>query len=302
MIIDSHCHGGAGFGLLDPWTGQPLLEKYLRRAAAAGITHSVVFANFHDDYAAANRIVGRIIACNPGRFFGLTYVHAVRDRGRILEMVQAGVEQYGFVGIKVHRHDARITREVCEAAREFALPVLYDVENELHVLDWLARDYPDVSFIVPHLSSFQENWRSQTAFLARLESFPNLLTDSSGVRYFDLLVRVIERCGPRKLLFGSDGPWLHPGLELAKILALRLSPTDQRLVLGGNFQRLIGLGLPHAEEAWSDPWTGLTNPGAGRPAAVAACDQSLPAAEPPAADCPPFPPPRPGWPFPRPSG
>ena len=37
---------------------------------------------------------------------------------------------YGFVGIKVHRHDARITREVCEVARAFGLPVLYDVMGE----------------------------------------------------------------------------------------------------------------------------------------------------------------------------
>lgn len=240
MVIDAHCHGGAGFGLKDPWTGRPLLEKYLRRAAAAGITQTVLFANFHEDYAAANGIVAGIVARDPGRFFGLTYVHARRDRGRILELVETGVERYGFVGIKVHRHDARITHEVCEAARAYALPVWYDVEAELAVLDWLARDYPDVSFIIPHLSSFQENWRAQTAFLKRLEVFPNLFTDTSGVRYFDLLVRVVERCGPGKLLFGSDGPWLHPGLELAKVRALHLPPRDEHLVLAGNFLRLIG--------------------------------------------------------------
>lgn len=247
MIIDSHCHAGAGFGLTDPWRGRPLLEGYLRRAAAAGITHSVLFANFHDDYAQANRIVAGIVGSNPWRFFGLAYVHAERDRGQIFRMVRTAVEDYGFVGIKVHRHDARITREVCEAARAFALPVLYDVETELPVLDGLARAFPDVAFIVPHLSSFAENWRAQTAFLDRLEALPNLHTDTSGVRFFDLLERVVERCGPRKLLFGSDGPWLHPGVELAKVRALGLPPAEERLVLGGNFLRLTGGGVGMAE-------------------------------------------------------
>lgn len=244
MIIDSHCHGVAGFGLSDPWTGQSLLARYLQRAKAAGITHSVIFANFHDDYAKANQQVAQFVRQHPQRLMGLCYLHAGRDKGRIFSMLKTAVEDYGFVGIKVHRHDARITREICDAARVFRVPILYDVETELNVLDWLARDYPDLNFIVPHLSSFAEKWRSQTVFLDRLEAYPNLYTDTSGVRFFDLLMRVVERCGPHKLLFGSDGPWLHPGVELAKIKAMGLAPEAQALVLGGNFLRLTGLSKP----------------------------------------------------------
>lgn len=156
MIIDSHCHAGAGFGLRDPWSGRSLFARYLRRAREADITHSALFSNFHDDYAQANRQVARLVASDPNRFFGLAYAHAKRDRGRVDAMLRVAVEQYGFVGIKVHRKDARISREVCEAARVHALPVLYDVETELEVLDWLARDFPDLPIIVPHLSSFAE--------------------------------------------------------------------------------------------------------------------------------------------------
>jgi predicted TIM-barrel fold metal-dependent hydrolase len=42
-------------------------------------------------------------------------------------------------------------------------------------------------------------------------------------------------------LFGSDGPLLHPGLELHKIRLLKLSPEDEALVLVGNAQRLLQL-------------------------------------------------------------
>ena len=58
-------------------------------------------------------------------------MHAARDRGRVLDMVKAVVVKYGFVGIKVHRYDARISREICEVARAFSLPVLYDPIGEV---------------------------------------------------------------------------------------------------------------------------------------------------------------------------
>jgi hypothetical protein len=41
------------------------------------------------------------------------------------------------------------------------------------------------------------------------------------------------------LLFGSDGPWLHPGLELHKVRLLGLPPAAEALVLGGNALRLL---------------------------------------------------------------
>ena len=41
------------------------------------------------------------------------------------------------------------------------------------------------------------------------------------------------------VLFGSDGPWLHPGVELHKIHLLGLSVEAESLILGGNALRLI---------------------------------------------------------------
>lgn len=52
----------------------------------------------------------------------------------------------------------------------------------------------------------------------------------------------MKRAGPRKVLFGSDGPWLHPGLELHKIRLLGLAPDAAAAVMGGNAPRLIGRG------------------------------------------------------------
>jgi predicted TIM-barrel fold metal-dependent hydrolase len=244
VIIDCHCHAGKGDGLTGPWDTAAPLGAYLRRAARAGIQRTVLFSAFHSDYALANRAVGRIVASRPGRFYGFAFVHAERDRGRVAHLVREAVESFGFVGIKVHRYDARISREVCEAAAAYSLPVMYDVMGEVSVAELLAGEYPHVDFIIPHLGSFGDDWKAQVAFIDHLARHPNVYTDSAGVRRFDLLVEAVRRAGAHKVLFGSDGPWLHPAVELFKVRRLGLSQSDEQLVLGANLLRLIARARP----------------------------------------------------------
>src|SRR3954453_11993477 len=116
------------------------------------------------------------------------------------------------------------------------------------------------------------DWSPQVAMLDPLERHPNIYTDSSGVRRFDLLLDAVRRAGPHKVLFGSDGPWLHPGVELQKIRLLGLAPASARLVLGENLLRLtartrrrprgrVPVALRQVRSGWrrprtADPWQG----------------------------------------------
>ncbi|HVM34042.1 MAG TPA: amidohydrolase family protein [Actinomycetota bacterium] len=244
-VIDCHCHAGKGDGLTGPWDTSAPLTKYLQRAKRAGIDKVVLFPAFHTDYRLANREVARIVAADRTRFYGFAFVHARLDAGRVLPLVREAVERLGFVGLKVHRHDARITREVCDAARAFSLPILYDVMGEASVVELLATEYPDVSWIIPHLGSFSDDWRAQRTIIDHLERHPNVFTDTSGIRRFDLLEEAVERAGAEKILFGSDGPWLHPGHELNKVRLLRLRKNEEQLVLGGNLLRLLRRSQVH---------------------------------------------------------
>lgn len=266
MIIDCHCHAGKGDGLTGPWDTAAPLDGYLRWAASSGVDRTVLFAAFHSDYRVANREVARIVRSRPDRFYGFAFIHPSRDRGRVGMLVREAVEQHGFRGIKVHRHDARITREVCDAARAWKMPVLYDIMGEVSVVELLATEYPDVNFIIPHLGSFADDWRAQLGLIDHLVRHPNIYTDTSGVRRFDILEQAARRAGAGKILFGSDGPWLHPGVELAKVRALGFSPLDERKVVSGNILRLMrtpeekpashpiraAAGAPEAEAR--DPW------------------------------------------------
>lgn len=238
MIVDCHCHAGKGDGMTAPWTTDAPIEPYLRRARKAGIDKTVVFAPFHSDYDVANREVAGIVARHPGRLIGFAFVHATRDAGRILAMVRRA-RSWGFLGIKAHGFQAMPTRELCEVARLFRMPLLIDVVGHAEVVDMLAPQFPDVNFIIPHLGSFGDDWKTHQLIIDQMVRYPNVFGDTSAVRRFDYLVEAVRRAGPRKVLFGSDGPWLHPSLELHKIRLLGLPPQSEALVLGGNILRLL---------------------------------------------------------------
>lgn len=239
LIIDCHCHAGHADGLTDPWNTIAPLDKYAQRAQQAGIRKTVIFAAFHSDYGQANREVAQIVAAQPERYYGFAFLHAQRDKGRIMQMVRTAVEEYGFVGIKVHFHDAPLGREICEAAKAYGLPILYDLGGQVAIAQLLAEEYPEIDFIIPHLGSFSDDWRAHLGLIDHLQRHPNIYADTSGVRRFDLLQQAVQRAGAHKILFGSDGPWIHPGLELHKIRLLGLPLADERKILGHNLLRLI---------------------------------------------------------------
>lgn len=239
LIIDCHCHAGKGDRMTAPWNTIAPLRHYMRRARAAGIGKTILIPAFHSNYDEANAELGRIIARRPQRFFGFAFVHARRDAGRIFPMVKRAMDEWGFRGIKVHGFDAMPTREVCEVARALRLPMLVDVVSRPEVVDMLAPEYPDVNFIIPHLGSFTDDWKAHQQVIYQIARYRNVYADTSAVRQFDYLVQAIKRAGPRKLLFGSDGPWTHPGLELHKIRLLGLPPDQEAMILGGNVSRLL---------------------------------------------------------------
>ena len=222
-----------------PWTTRAPLDAYLRRARRAGIHKTVVFSVFRKDYAKGNAEVARIVTRHPGRLLGFAFVHSKRDAGRIRPMIERAVTQWNFRGIKVHGFESLPTREVCEAARMFRLPVIVDVAGKTQAIDLFAPEYPDVNFIIAHLGSFMDDWAAHARVIEQLVRYPNVFADTSAVRRFDYIVEAVRRAGPRKILFGSDGPWLHPGVELHKIRLLGLPKAQQALITGGNLLRLI---------------------------------------------------------------
>jgi hypothetical protein len=56
------------------------------------------------------------------------------------------------------------------------------------------------------------------------------------------LQEALRRAGSHKLIFGSDGPWTHPALELAKVDLLGLRAAARQRITSDNARMLLGLG------------------------------------------------------------
>ena len=70
---------------------------------------------------------------------------------------------------------------------------------------------------------------------------PNLILETSAMPYPELIREAVERVGPERVVFGSDGPGCNPALELEKVRRLSLPASAESMVLGGNAERLLGL-------------------------------------------------------------
>lgn len=238
MIIDAHCHAGRSDALTAPWTTGAPLGRYLRRARAAGIERTLIMPTFPADSIRANREVAALAARQPDRLTAFAWVNPRRDAGLVDKVVDLAIAD-GMRGIKVHAHEASPGRELCEVAAERGLPVLVDVLGRAHLIDLFATEFPQTTFIVPHLGSFADDWRAHQTVIDAMGRHPHVYTDTSGVRRFDYLVEAVRK-HPDKVIFGSDGPWLHPGLELHKIRLLGLGARAEAMVCGGTIERILG--------------------------------------------------------------
>jgi predicted TIM-barrel fold metal-dependent hydrolase len=122
----------------------------------------------------------------------------------------------------------------------------------------VARDFPDITFVVAH---FAAGWLEELLKLAYARG--NVCVDSSGTNNWrdfmpyelsleDVFRRCIAAIGPERVLFGTDSGTTAPYREWIKYQQIRtleeigVSDADRDLVLRGNAVRIFGLDEPQA--------------------------------------------------------
>ncbi|MBM4295878.1 MAG: metal-dependent hydrolase [Deltaproteobacteria bacterium] len=246
-IIDSHLHTGVQ-NVSWPWEDIRPLHR------AAGISGAGVIAPVEDVY---NRY-------NPA-FVDDPEWQACRRRAHryLLDLVDPDITFYRyffvwndfawedlgpeFVAVKWHRHpdepryqyDDPRCREFLEVVRARRLPILLEesLANTLFFLDELVP--PQVPVVIPHLGGLSGGYRA----LARAGVWerPQVWADTALADIREMH-DYLNRCGPERLMFGSDYPFGLPRRELDKVLSLKLPPEAAQAILAGNFLRLIGKG------------------------------------------------------------
>jgi len=237
MIIDAHVHAGRSDGLTHSWNTWADVEVTRRRMREAGIDKAVLLPIGSTNFSRRNRETAEIVKEYPGEFWGFAKVNQEEDRGRVGDMLEEAFGELGLRGLKLHGHP---TREIMEVLAHHGKPLLVDVKGEVYPLRYVVESYPDVPVIVAHMGQFRSDEKAHLFTLWLAGNYENVYFDTSSVLEHEWLERAVEEglCG--KMIFGSDGPGLHCGVELARIRFLHLSPEDEEKVLWRNIARLLG--------------------------------------------------------------
>ena len=157
----------------------------------------------------------------------------------------------GLRGLKIHpdfQHlniDDPCGIEMYRSVARRGMPVLfhmgdsrYDFSTPERLIN-LLRQVPDLRVIAAHFGG----WNIWPQSLAHPQPESVLYDTSStlGMVSRDMALRLIDKFGPDRLIFGTDFPMWSPKEELARFDSLGLDETSRQKILYGNFMRLLGL-------------------------------------------------------------
>jgi len=256
----------------DPGTAQELASRWVRELDAAEVSRAALIASVPGDETS----VAAAVAAHQDRFVGFFMLDPSSADGS--ERAWRAVTDLKLRGIclfpamnQVPLDDERVWRvvEVAEAhpgtavfvhcgvlsvgvRRKLGLVSRFDMRLGDPVgVARLAAAFPSVPFIIPHFGAglFREA-------LMAADFCPNVYFDTSSsngwVRYTpgltleEVYKTALAVVGPSRLLFGTDSSFYPRGwqrniydTQKAVVSRLGLSPADQALIFGGNFDRLF---------------------------------------------------------------
>ena len=250
---------------LPDMTAEEIAPWYIERIEAANVAKALIVSVLPD----SQYMRDFILAAN-GHVHALCAVDPRDPRSpELLEREMAA----GFRGVKLYPVNRcyRLSDPACrpffEKANELKVNfiihygVTVDPTGDLNYADPLdlspvARDYPDLQFVIAH---FGAGWLDQVLRLAY--QCKNVCVDTSGTNnWMDYyvpkmtLAEVFERAlmalGPERVLFGTDSgttaPYRHwiRYMQQRTIEEMGLSAGDRDLILRGNASRIFRLDEP----------------------------------------------------------
>ena len=235
MLLDSHMHVG-DFPYFNVYIDRDGLVASMREH---GIGTGMVF---HPD----NDLVRGIVAETPG-LYGLVWVNPREPDAA--ERTASLLDEPGsrFRGVKLHplldgyHPDDPMVHPIIELLIERGLPALIHCGHPIFTLPWsieeLIRRYPEARIILGHMGHGNIVYINAAIDVASRN--PNVYLETSGMPMHSKIREAVERAGPDRVLYGSDIPFHHPTVELAKVRVSGLSSDQEIGVLGENGRRLF---------------------------------------------------------------
>lgn len=240
MIFDSHMHVGSFESMFGVSLDRDGLEELMRDH---DITSGVVF---HPD----NAYVSDVVQSIPGAY-GLVWSNP-RLPGYLAE-AEEFLDHPKFLGMKLHplldgyHPNDPAVHPLIELLLERRLPVLIHCGHPIFTLPWsieeLVVNFPDAKVILGHMGHGNVVYINGAIEVAMRN--PNVYLETSGMPMHTKIKEATERVGETRVLFGSDVPFHHPEVEIAKVKLSGLSPELVERVLSRNARTLF-FGDEHA--------------------------------------------------------
>lgn len=189
-----------------------------------------------------NEYIAKTVQKYPKRFIGFGCVSPwLKDKekevDRIKDMGLAGIKMDPF--IQGFMLSDRILDPIFQTCEKNHLPVLVNTGTPISSMPFQLREialrFPKVVFVMGHMG-FSDFWYDVT-FAA--EGLENIYLEFS-YQMPSVILDAIEKCGSDRVLFGSDWPFSREKIEIEKA-KLADGTTEQKLILGGNAARLLGI-------------------------------------------------------------
>lgn len=251
-----------------------LASRWVAEMDKNGISKMVLVTSWPGDEEAT----AEAVAAYPDRFGGYVMVNPLIDGSA--DRAKRAVTELGLQAISIFpammgfRASDDVAYPVYHAARQAGAPVFvhfgilkvgirdklglvsnFDLRNSNPLdLYQVAKDFPDIEFIVPHFGCgyFQE-------LLMVAAQCPNVSVDTSSSNSWvnlmpypltlkDVYAKTLDILGPERIIFGSDSTAFPKGWRSeifesqAEILkSLNLGAADSKLIFSENAQRVFGL-------------------------------------------------------------
>lgn len=256
--IDVHGHYGAyiragGDSFADSFHSGDAAEV-VRRARSVNIVLTIVsplsalLPRFQADAVAGNTEAARVVAQTPGL---KQYVVIDPRRQETYAQAEAMLTQPQCVGIKIHpeEHGYPIREHAAPifefAARHRAIVLTHSSEQNSLACDFVpwANEFPEVRLILAHIGCGWDGDLTHQVRAVQQSRHGNLYADTSSARSIvpGLIEWAVREIGAERVLFGTDTPLYHTGMQRARIDNADIPEDAKRLILRDNAVRLFGL-------------------------------------------------------------
>jgi predicted TIM-barrel fold metal-dependent hydrolase len=233
VIFDAHMHVGE-FPLFDVRLDRDGLVELMRENDYEG---GVVF---HPD----NEYVAGVVD-SVENAYALVWANP-RLPGYLAE-ARSFLDRPRFLGVKLHplldgyHPDDPIVHPIYELAIERDVPVLVHCGHPIFTLPWSIEEaivrYPDAKVILGHMGHGNIVYINASIDVAARNA--NVYLETSGMPMHTKIREAVDRVGRDRVLYGSDAPFHHPAVELAKVRLSGLAPELVERVLGANARELF---------------------------------------------------------------